>query len=46
MSSFLFVVLTVGMTALAAWFFGTGVGRDPRSREHELSGSGAPRRER
>jgi hypothetical protein len=43
-SSFLFVLLTVVMTALAAWFFGTGVGRDSRSHERELSGAG--RRER
>ena len=37
MSSFLFIAITVVLTALAAWFFGTGVGR---SRERELSESG------
>ena len=45
MSSFLFVAMTVVLTAGAAWFFGTGVGRADRSRERELSGSGSSRRE-
>jgi FlaG/FlaF family flagellin (archaellin) len=35
----LFIAITVVLTALAAWLFGSGLARD-RTRERELSGSG------
>jgi hypothetical protein len=45
-SSFLFVTMTGVLTAGAAWFFGSGLGRDSRRRERELSGQGTGRAER
>ena len=37
--SFVFIAITVVLTAIAAWLFGSGLGRD-RAPERELSGSG------
>jgi hypothetical protein len=39
-SSFLFVTMTVVLTAGAAWFFGSGLGRDKQVRDRQLTGSG------
>jgi hypothetical protein len=47
-SSFLFVVLTVGLTAVTAWYFGTGVTREQVSgrRERSAQPTGGPARPR